>query len=269
MQDIAEFCQMWYYSALTYPGLNEHLRLTLTLRNPYVPTAEQASLPKALQQKLLEPFGIVKGLYELRVLGEHDSSVEKALRDAIAVPYPTPEQCLEDATELKDAGNELLKKQQYLEAIEVYRKSFAKMHVVCRGRARSVWGDAFYQQDLRGGKFDGQNGATVRIDLRVRLVANIVLAYLKLEEWDEAHFWGMRSIMIMREAMGAEDGEDQVVTSFVAADAMGKIYYRTALASKELGDKSEARKLLRVAAAYLPHDETIRKEQAAVALRLG
>ena len=50
---------------------------------------------------------------------------------------------------------------------------------------------------------------------------------------------------------------------------MGKIYYRTAVAYKELGDKDKARKLLRVATIYLPHDNSVKKELAACALRLG
>jgi len=50
---------------------------------------------------------------------------------------------------------------------------------------------------------------------------------------------------------------------------MGKIYYRTAVAMKALGEKDEARKLLRVAVVYLPGEETVAAELASVALRLG
>ncbi len=50
---------------------------------------------------------------------------------------------------------------------------------------------------------------------------------------------------------------------------MGKIYFRTAVAIKALGDKDEARKLLRVAKIYLPNDPLVTAELASVALRLG
>ena len=50
---------------------------------------------------------------------------------------------------------------------------------------------------------------------------------------------------------------------------MGKIYYRTALAFKELGNKAQARKLLNVASVYLPGNESVQKEIADCALRLG
>ena len=74
--------------------------------------------------------------------------------------------------------------------------------------------------------------------------------------------------------MGADDRhniqpEDEAVLGFPAATEMGKIYYRTALAKKALDEKMEARKLLRVAAIYLPRDEMVKTELAACALRLG
>ena len=90
---------------------------------------------------------------------------------------------------------------------------------------------------------------------------------MKLEEWEEARFWGMRTITMIRESMGWHD-EDELV-DLDAANEVGKIYYRTGVAFKALGDESEARRLLKVAARYLPHDEIVRKELASVALRLG
>ena len=53
------------------------------------------------------------------------------------------------------------------------------------------------------------------------------------------------------------------------ANEMGKIYYRTALAHKAKDDKSEARRLLKVAQVYLPRDQNVAREVAACALRLG
>jgi tetratricopeptide (TPR) repeat protein len=80
---------------------------------------------------------------------------------------------------------------------------------------------------------------------------------------------------MMKEAIGLAENEtaarpeDEAVLNFVAAPEMGRIYYRAALAYKALGDLSEARPLLRVAAVYLPNDENVQKEIAACALRLG
>ena len=75
------------------------------------------------------------------------------------------------------------------------------------------------------------------------------------------------------EAMGADERmaiipEEEAILGFPAADQMGKIYYRTAVACKMMEDESEARKLLRVAAVYLPRDENVRREIAATALRM-
>lgn len=80
---------------------------------------------------------------------------------------------------------------------------------------------------------------------------------------------------MIRQAIGLPEGgeaaraEDEVMLNFVAANEMGKIYYRTAVAYKTLDDKSEARKLLRIAQIYLPRDPNVAKEVAACALRLG
>ena len=67
----------------------------------------------------------------------------------------------------------------------------------------------------------------------------------------------------------ASNPEDEAILNFVAANEMGKIYYRTALAHKAKDDKSEARRLLKVAQVYLPRDQNVAREVAACALRLG
>lgn len=80
---------------------------------------------------------------------------------------------------------------------------------------------------------------------------------------------------MLRQAIGllpdqeASRAQDEAVLDFVAANEMGKIYYRTALASKALDEMSSARKLLKVAQVYLPHDKNIANEIGACALRLG
>ena len=265
VDDLATFCEMWYYSDLGHPGLNNHLRLTLQLRNPNALEFEDKPIPKALQQQLLKPFGMVKGLHEVRVRGEHYESIAKQMREEMDVPYESPEKCLEKGTRLKDAGNAELQKKNYVEAIRLYEEAFRAIHIICIGRRRSIWGDAFFHEELKSGEFKGQFGQIVRLVLRVRLVANIVLAYLKMEDYTEAHFWGMRSISIMRQSVES----DQPMLDFAAANEMGKIYYRTGMASKALGNRQEALELIRVASLYLPRDTVVQKDLAALAPRLG
>jgi tetratricopeptide (TPR) repeat protein len=239
----------------------------LFIQNPLSETRPNDSIriPNSIQEKLLLPFGVVKNLCEVKIIGEHNESIEKVMRDTMAIPYDTPESCIEESMKLKDLGNVALKTDPR-RAIELYIEAFKKLHIICIGRRRSIWGDSWFNVQLQGGTFGGQHGQVVRMIIRVRLVANTVKAYLDLEDYGEAIFWGMRTINLMREAMGEED---VAMTGFPAAIEVGKIYYRTGFAYKQLGDESEARRLLRVAAEYLPNDKNVRRELASVALRLG
>ena len=66
----------------------------------------------------------------------------------------------------------------------------------------------------------------------------------------------------MREANGDDDGEaeDEPMLGFPGADAIGLLYCYTGKAWHMLGDKDEARKLVKVALAYLPTTEEVKKE---------
>ncbi|KAF2433634.1 hypothetical protein EJ08DRAFT_607426 [Tothia fuscella] len=269
-EDLLAFTKMWTYSDLSYGGdLNSHLCLTLHLQNPLAIDTEQPQqlgIPNSIQRKLLLPFAQVRGLREMQVEGDHNAAIAQEMRDGMAIPYDRPETCLEEATKLKDAGNEqLITKQAPHEAIKLYVQAFKKIHIICNGRRRSIRGDAWFDIILRDGTFEGRHGQMVRMILRIRLVANMVKAYLDLEDWKEAHFWGMRTINLMRQGM---DDEDTVMIGFPAAPEVGKIYYRTGLAAKRLGDDSEARRLLRVAQAYRPNDPFVDRELRSVALMI-
>ena len=276
LDDLEKFTKTWLYADLSHPGLNRFLRLTLQLRDPYTPAWEEKRMPKWLQHKLLLPFGMVKDLRELVVEGDPKpfASVEKQLRELQAVPHESAEYCLREATRKKVEGNAELNAGKYQAALKLYAEAWEAMHVVVKGRQRHIHADAFFGRELAEEPFKGKNGQAERLVLRVHLVANTTLTYLKLQDWEEAQFWGMRSIKMLREAMGADErheipAEDEAVLGFPAADQMGKIYYRTALAVKELGDKTQARKLLRVASVYLPQDQSVRRELQACALTLG
>ncbi|KAI9656201.1 MAG: hypothetical protein M1821_004864 [Bathelium mastoideum] len=277
LDDLPTFTNIWFLSDLSHPQLNSHFRLTLELHNPYAASHADPMLPKSLQQRLLLPFGAVKNLPTVHIVGPHYPSVESALRETMAVPPPTPESCLAKATALKDAGNTLLQKGDYRGAIAQYEASFGAIFIRCQGRRRDIWAEAHFQTVLSEGVYKDQNGALVTMTLRVRLVANVCAAYLRLGEYGEAHFWGMRTIRMIRMAMGDDEGEGEgtggfadeaVWTHMPAAAEVGKIYYRTGVAAREMGEKEEARRLLRVAEKYLPHDKQVKKDLATVALRI-
>lgn len=265
--DLHLFTRMWFYSDLSYAAdLNPHLQLALDVRHPFdEPAAEPTPVPVAVQRRLMLPFRAVKNLRELRVTGTVDAAVEKELRAAMAVPYDSPERCLEEAARLKDEGNTLLKAQPR-RALELYLQAFEKVHVINEGRKRSIWADAWFHKQLRGGPYDGQYGQGARVILRVKLVANVLMAFVTMKEWDEAQFWGRRTISLVRSTVGAD--HDEPIVDFGGAPEMGKIYFRTGLACKHLGNKEEARRYFRTAQAYLPHDSIITTELESLMPRL-
>ncbi|KXL50227.1 hypothetical protein M433DRAFT_151383 [Acidomyces richmondensis BFW] len=276
LDDLEKFTTMWFYSMLSHPALNPQLRLQLKLQDCFTPKHEEKMIPKALQRKLILPFGVVKNLKSFVITGDPMpyQSIIAELKKRQAEPNKSPEACLREAICFKIDGNNALKAGKYQEALEFYKAAWLAIHIVIKGHTRHIHADAFFARDLREPPFVGKNGQSERLILRVQLVANTCQAFLKLHNYKECEFWGMRSINMLREAMGADEGrdispEDEAVRGFPAANEMGKIYYRTAVAKKMLDEKDEARKLLRVALVYLPADELVKKELAACALRLG
>lgn len=267
LDDLETFCTMWYYFDLSHTELNSHLGLSLTIaENPNDERDQQ--LPKSIQTSLLLPWGRVKNLDHFHIHGPHNKELAEDLRKTMNTPYVSPARCVEEATSLKDEGNQALKAGNILRALELYRTSFMAIHIVISGRRRNVWGDSFFETYIREGRLKGQWAGLVRTTLRIQLVANSMLAYLKLEEYDEAYFWGMRSINLMRESF--QEAADQPRLGFPGADSWGKIYYRTAIAAKALGEMGEAREMLRIAAAWLPNDHVVKADLAEWgSLRLG
>ncbi|KAL8930073.1 MAG: hypothetical protein Q9172_000158 [Xanthocarpia lactea] len=273
LDDLLAFTRMWRFSNLNHQGLNSHLRLKLILQDPHDP---HRKIPKALQVRLLQPFGLIKDLHSFSVHGAKVlPSVEESLKKEQATPEPSPEECLETATALKDAGNKSLQAQDYAAAIQLYTEAFAAMHITVSGHKRYIHAEGYYNlRELTTGSYKGQNGHFARIILRVKLVANLIQTYLKMEEWEEAHFWGKRSIVLFRASCDPHQGNDlegdfekdwawvqlSAAMGFPARNAMGKIFYRTALASRALGYKKEERSLIRAAQVYSPYDEIIRAD---------
>lgn len=226
LDDLHLFTQTWYYSALSYPMLNDRLSTAFVLRTPYADEpAKNVSL--ALQRRLLLPFGQVKGLHHVDMDG-YAPEITAELERRMAIPIPTLAECVDSATDLMLKGDQALRDDKFTEALELYRKSFCAIHILVHGRARRVLGDVFFQQGITTGRYSGQTGITVRIVLRLKLVARYCLAYAKLEEWGEVAHWGMRSICIMREAMDTQF--EDFISEFVGGEDVALIYVRTGLA---------------------------------------
>lgn len=276
IDDLPKFCESWFYSAADYPDLNRHLTLELTLRDPLSATAldntpVEGKVLKPLQERLLYPFGRIKNLMGVDVKGdpEPEDAVVAELKRLMAIPLGTPLERLILATEHKDAGNVALMANRPLEALEHYRKAWEAMFIIVEGRTRRIHGEHYFDTIITEPPFEGQHAHMVAIVLRVRLVANTLLAYLKLEDWDTVVHIGMRTINIMRGGRNNLEPEQEASNGWIAGPEMGKIYYRTALAYKEMDDKYEARQLLKVAVLYLPNEQRVRELVRECALRLG
>ncbi|KAI4207830.1 MAG: hypothetical protein LQ346_000333 [Caloplaca aetnensis] len=280
LEDLPAFTRVWHFSNLNHQGLNSHLRLSLNLKDPHV---FDRKIPKDLQNRLLRPFGVVKGLHSLYVNGAKVlPSVEEALRKEQAIPDLSPEQCLEMATALKDAGNKSLQAENCATALQQYIQAFAAIHITVSGRKRYIHADGYYMRECASGAYIGQRSDYVRLIIRVKLVANIIQVHLKSKDWDEARFWGKRSIILFRSSLNGDNdddlgaGEDKwawvkqsATIGFPARAEMGKILYRTALASRELQLDDEVENLIRAAAIYLPNDEIVQTEKKVLDERRG
>ncbi|KAL8722097.1 MAG: hypothetical protein Q9225_001341 [Loekoesia sp. 1 TL-2023] len=226
------------------------------------------------QNRLLRPFGLVKDLHSFSVHGAKLlPSVEEALKEEQTIPDPSAEECLEKATALKDAGNASLQAGDYASALQQYTDAFAAIHITVSGRKRYIHADGYYIREVMSGPYTGQRCDYVRLLIRVKLVANFIQTYLKMQDWEEARFWGKRSIILFRASLTGDDDDDladetkwrwvnaSATMEFPARTEMGKILYRTALASRELGLKKEMENLVRAAAVYLPRDEIVQAEK--------
>ena len=270
LEDLEVFTAGWHINNLDNPELNRHLSLRLTVQDPY---DHDRKLPKSLQQRLLLPFGVIKNLSEFSIQGSKVlPSVKEALVKAQAIPDPTREECLERATTLQEAGIKAIEAGDYRQALHTFFDAFAAMHIQIEGRKRTILAETFYIEVIQTGIYKGERGDYVRMGLRVSLVANVILAYLKLEEWVEAHFWGKRSLVLFRQSVTGDTTEelDFERSSFwiigtanmqVPAKAdMGYIFYRTALASRAMGNEADVKTLIKVAALYLPNDPVVQAD---------
>lgn len=219
LDDLHLFTQTWFYSALSYPMLNDRLSTTFELRNP--------STPVGVQKRLLLPFTQIKGLYQMEVRGYADG-IKRALEAGMAVPIRGLAECCDAAVCEMERGDAEMQEGRAQEALDAYIAAFRAIHILIHNRTRRVLADVFFHASITTGRFAGQTGMTVRVVLRLKLVARVVLAHLRLGSPDEAAFWGMRSIRIMRESMDVEF--EDFLAEFVGGEDVGLIYVRTGVA---------------------------------------
>ena len=253
-EDLDTFCKLWFRSNLGNPGLNQHITLDLTIQDPYQADSHPS---KALQQSLMMPFGIVKGLDGLVVRGYKRDSVEKDLRAAMAIPDPTPSECIENAAKHKDMGNVELHASNYKFAISQYQEAFDSLYLDpdMHGERVAAQMSNFFNEKLEAGTYKGQNADDVRNTLSIQLTANTVLAYLKLQDWSMAYLWGSRAINRLWTFQLDPSGNIPPT----GADR-AKLYYRTASALKGMGRLDEAYRMLVIASEFTPNDPVIAKE---------
>lgn len=246
VDDLHLFAQTWYYSALSYPMLNERLSTTFILRNPHRSEnsdgQEDIGVPLAIQRRLLFPFEHVKGLHGTR-FHNYDPSVQAELLRLQAKPIPSLQEALESATDYMEAGDAALaapnadSDASALQALDLYRKAFHAIHILIHKRTRRVMADMFFHESVAKGRYAGQTGITIRVILRLKLVSRTVAAYNKLARWDEAAFWGMRSIRILRETSNPDF--EAFLTEVLGGMDIALLYARTGIAFSKMEGQRE------------------------------
>lgn len=249
---------MWYYFDISHAGLNSHLNLRMTLAG--LEDDPEREVSKTIQHRLFRPWGVVRKLNSLIVEGPHDNDVVETLRQAMTQPYRSPAECLQNCETLKASGNAAFKAEKYADAITFYTQAFEAIHIIVDKRRRSIWAEGYFDEIIPSGRFAGQHGSSIYWVMRMQLIANTIMVYLKMEDNEMAFYWGNRSITLMRQHMG--EAADEPQPFFPAKAEWGKIYYRTALAARALGDMANARELVRVAAKWLPNDVIVQRERA-------
>lgn len=266
LDDLPHLCRLLFYASSQYRDFSSLLHITLAIKDP--DTQSKTPVPKALQESLMMPFAVLKGLDGLTIKGARNKSVEKELRRAMKIPNPTAAEYLESAAKLKDAGNAAFRAGDYALSIRTYIQAYEAMHFIADGKRFAIMLDGYFATNpLVGGRFNGQRGDLVRHHLGSQLSWNILQAYLKLENWEQAYLWGERAISDIEHAdvqQSILDGTPNLVTSAEKA----KVYWRMAVASKVLDRKHVWARSLMKAYMFAPQDRAIKREMDAFERRL-
>ena len=268
LEDLPFLCQLLFYASCQGPNFSSLLHITLAISDPHA-ESKGTLVPKALQESLMMPFAILKGLHGLTIKGARNKAVGKELRKAMSVPNPTAAEYLESAAQLKDAGNAAFKAGDYALSIRTYIRAYEAMHFIVQGERFAIMLDGYFASanPLTGGRFDRQRGDLVRHHLGSQLSWNILQAYLKMREWAHAYFWGERAISDLEYANVQQsilDGTPNLVTGAEKA----KVYFRMAVACKALDRKQVWARSLMKASMFAPQDKAIMREMDALEKRL-
>lgn len=194
IEDLPHLCRLLFYTSCQWMDFNSKLHITLIVQDPSSDTTSSA-LPQALQEDLVMPFAILKGLGSLAVKGLNSKSVQKKVKKAMKKPNPSAGDYLEAAARLKDEGNTAFKAGQYQLSIKIYFQAYEAMHFIVDGKRFAIMLDGYFKtRPVVGGRFNGQRGDLIRHLLGSQLCWNITQAYLKLEEYCEAYMWAERAI---------------------------------------------------------------------------
>lgn len=267
LDDLPHLCRLLFYTSCQFQDFSSLLHITLMLKDPHA-RSKKAIVPKPLQELLMMPFAVLKGLDGFTIKGARNKDVEKELRKAMKVPHPTAAEYLESAAKLKDVGNEAFKAGEYALSIRTYIRAYEVMHFIVEGKRFAIMLDGYFASNpLIGGRFNGQRGDLVRHHLGSQLNWNILQAYLKMEDWEQAYLWGERAISDIEYANVQQsilDGTPNLVTTAEKA----KVYWRMAVASKALDRKQVWARSLIKANMFAPNDKAIQRELMALEKKL-
>ncbi|CAF9906279.1 hypothetical protein IMSHALPRED_004154 [Imshaugia aleurites] len=266
LDDLPHLCRLLFYASCQFGNFTVLMNITLAIHDPS--GEPKTVVPKKLQEELMMPFAVLKGLGQLTVKGARNNAVEKGLRKAMKIPNPTAAEYLESAAKLKDAGNVAFKAGDYRGSIRSYIQAYEAMHFIVEDKRFAIMLDGYFASSpLIGGRFKGQRGDLVRHHLGSQLNWNILQAYLKMEDWEQAYLWGERAISDfehMDVQQSIVDGTPNLVTSAEKA----KVYWRMAVASKALDRRQVWVRSLMKAYSFAPHDVAIQREMEALERRL-
>ena len=187
LDDLPYLCRLLFYTSCQIVDFNRSLHLTLAIQHP--PGRSDEAVSKKLQEDLMMPFAVLKGLGSLTVTGAKNNAVEKELRKAMKTPNPTAGEYLESAAKLKDAGDVAFKAGDYTGSIKIYIQAYEAMIFIVEGKRFAVMLDYYFASKiLIEGRFSGQRGDLVRHHLGSQLSWNILQAYVKMEDWEQAYF---------------------------------------------------------------------------------
>lgn len=259
LEDLPALCKLLFYTSCQWGDFSSILHIALHVQDPSS-NDQSSALPQALQEDFVMPFAILKGLGSMSITGSVTNPIKKRLKKAMKQPNPTAGDYLEAAARLKDEGNIAFKAGQYRLSINLYFQAYEAMHFIVDGKRFAIMLDGYFvKAPLDGGRFSGQRGDLIRHHLGSQLSWNIIQAYLKLEEYQEAYMWAERAISDIEHGNVQQIIADRTPNLVTKADK-AKVYWRMVLACKGLGLEREKLVPLMNAGSYAPEDKVIMRE---------